>query len=47
VWAFVTLYEEPVLARRYGAQYETYRRAVPGWHPRLRPWGGENEGTDP
>jgi protein-S-isoprenylcysteine O-methyltransferase Ste14 len=35
--AFVRGYEEPVLARRYGAQYEAYRRAVPGWWPRLRP----------
>ena len=38
VWLFVTLYEEPVLARRYGAEYDAYRRAVPGWRPRLRPW---------
>jgi protein-S-isoprenylcysteine O-methyltransferase Ste14 len=37
---FVRLYEEPVLLRRYGAEYETYRRAVPGWVPRLRPWTG-------
>jgi protein-S-isoprenylcysteine O-methyltransferase Ste14 len=34
--AFVWLYEEPALARRYGDQYETYRRAVPGWLPRWR-----------
>ena len=33
--AFVTLYEEPTLASRYGAQYEEYRRAVPAWWPRL------------
>jgi protein-S-isoprenylcysteine O-methyltransferase Ste14 len=33
--AFVTVYEEPTLARRYGAQYEAYRRAVPAWWPRL------------
>jgi protein-S-isoprenylcysteine O-methyltransferase Ste14 len=33
---FVRLYEEPTLADRYGAQYEAYRRAVPGWWPRLR-----------
>jgi len=32
--AFVRLYEEPALARRYGEQYEAYRRAVPGWLPR-------------
>ena len=34
VAAFVKLYEEPVLSRRYGAQYEEYRRAVPAWWPR-------------
>ena len=38
VWAFVRGYEEPTLARRFGADYEAYRRAVPGWRPRLRPW---------
>jgi protein-S-isoprenylcysteine O-methyltransferase Ste14 len=32
--AFVRLYEEPALSRRYGEQYEAYRRAVPGWRPR-------------
>lgn len=36
--AFVRGYEEPVLRRRYGAGYEAYRAAVPGWWPRLRPW---------
>jgi len=35
---FVRLYEEPTLARRFGAEYEAYRQAVPGWRPRLRPW---------
>jgi protein-S-isoprenylcysteine O-methyltransferase Ste14 len=30
--------EEPVLARRFGASYDDYRRAVPAWRPRLRPW---------
>jgi protein-S-isoprenylcysteine O-methyltransferase Ste14 len=38
VAAFVRFYEEPTLARRFGADYETYRRAVPAWWPRLRPW---------
>jgi protein-S-isoprenylcysteine O-methyltransferase Ste14 len=33
--AFVRLYEEPTLARRYGADYERYRRQVPGWMPRF------------
>jgi protein-S-isoprenylcysteine O-methyltransferase Ste14 len=36
--AFVRFYEEPTLARRFGADYEAYRRAVPAWWPRLRPW---------
>ena len=40
VVAFVRLYEEPTLARQFGAQYEDYCRAVPGWWPRLRPWRG-------
>jgi protein-S-isoprenylcysteine O-methyltransferase Ste14 len=34
VWSFVHFYEEPTLAARYGAEYEAYRRAVPGWRPR-------------
>jgi protein-S-isoprenylcysteine O-methyltransferase Ste14 len=33
--AFVLMHEEPALARRYGAQYEQYKRAVPAWWPRL------------
>ncbi|TPM27528.1 isoprenylcysteine carboxylmethyltransferase family protein [Mesorhizobium sp. B2-3-5] len=37
---FVKLYEEPTLASRYGAEYATYRRNVPGWLPRLTPWRG-------
>ncbi len=36
--AFVHLYEEPTLSRQFGADYEAYRRAVPAWWPRLRPW---------
>ena len=40
VLAFVRGYEEPTLAHRFGAEYEDYRRAVPGWWPRLRPWRG-------
>ena len=38
VAAFVRWYEEPTLARKFGDQYEEYRRAVPGWGPRRRPW---------
>jgi len=36
--AFVHFYEEPALARAFGAEYERYRRNVPGWLPRLHPW---------
>jgi protein-S-isoprenylcysteine O-methyltransferase Ste14 len=35
---FVRWYEEPTLRRKFGEQYEVYRRAVPGWWPRWRPW---------
>jgi protein-S-isoprenylcysteine O-methyltransferase Ste14 len=38
VVAFVRWYEEPTLARAYGAEYEAYRAAVRGWWPRIRPW---------
>jgi protein-S-isoprenylcysteine O-methyltransferase Ste14 len=38
---FVRLYEEPTLGRRFGTQYEAYRRAVPAWWPRLRAWEPE------
>jgi protein-S-isoprenylcysteine O-methyltransferase Ste14 len=37
VIAFVYGYEQPTLTRRYGAQYQAYQRAVPGWWPRLPP----------
>jgi protein-S-isoprenylcysteine O-methyltransferase Ste14 len=33
---FVHVYEEPALRQRYGAQYEAYCQAVPGWWPRVR-----------
>jgi protein-S-isoprenylcysteine O-methyltransferase Ste14 len=36
VATFVHLYEEPTLSRRYGAEYDAYRAAVPRWLPRWR-----------
>ena len=36
--AFARWYEEPALARQFGAQYEAYRCNVPAWRPRTRPW---------
>jgi protein-S-isoprenylcysteine O-methyltransferase Ste14 len=38
VTTFVRLYEEPVLSRRFGDEYERYRRAVPAWRPRPGRW---------
>jgi len=35
--AFSRWVEEPDLLARFGAEYEDYRREVPGWWPRLRP----------
>jgi protein-S-isoprenylcysteine O-methyltransferase Ste14 len=40
VAGFVKGYEEPALREQFGASYERYRRAVPGWWPRLTPWRG-------
>jgi protein-S-isoprenylcysteine O-methyltransferase Ste14 len=34
-------YEEPALVRRFGADYQVYRRAVPAWLPRLHPWDSD------
>jgi protein-S-isoprenylcysteine O-methyltransferase Ste14 len=42
VYCFVRLYEEPTLSARFGPSYEAYRRAVPGWLPRVRPWQGSS-----
>jgi protein-S-isoprenylcysteine O-methyltransferase Ste14 len=36
--SFVRWYEEPTLTRQYGDEYLNYRRNVPAWWPRLRPW---------
>jgi protein-S-isoprenylcysteine O-methyltransferase Ste14 len=35
-FAAVRCYEEPVLSRRFGADYAAYRHAVPAWIPRPR-----------
>jgi protein-S-isoprenylcysteine O-methyltransferase Ste14 len=36
--AFVVGHEQPALTRQFGDEYTSYRRAVPGWWPRLTPW---------
>ena len=35
--AFVRGYEEPTLSDQFGAEYDAYRRAVPGWWPARHP----------
>lgn len=39
--AFARWFEEPVLLEQFGDDYAVYRRAVPGWWPRMRPWKRE------
>jgi protein-S-isoprenylcysteine O-methyltransferase Ste14 len=38
-WLFFAVVEEPGLQRRFGDAYAAYKRAVPRWLPRRRPWG--------
>ncbi len=33
---YLVYHEEPILARRFGAEYEAYRSRVPRWIPRIR-----------
>ena len=40
VVSFVKGYEEPQLTEQFGESYVRYRRAVPGWWPRLTPYRG-------
>jgi protein-S-isoprenylcysteine O-methyltransferase Ste14 len=42
--AFVRLYEEPTLSAQFGAEYERYRAAVPGWLPRRTRWTPSDRG---
>jgi protein-S-isoprenylcysteine O-methyltransferase Ste14 len=38
VHLFVVFYEEPVLRKKFGPEYEEYCRNVCRWRPRLRGW---------
>lgn len=40
-------YEEPRLARRFGAEYQAYRRAVPAWLPRTPKVSSGSQGGNP
>ncbi len=44
VATFVRVYEEPRLHAQFGPDYDEYRRAVPGWVPRLHPWTPAGDG---
>jgi protein-S-isoprenylcysteine O-methyltransferase Ste14 len=35
---YIPLSEEPGLVKRFGEEYEVYRRNVPRWIPRLKAW---------
>jgi protein-S-isoprenylcysteine O-methyltransferase Ste14 len=35
---YIPLLEERQLTRRFGGEYLTYKRNVPRWIPRLKPW---------
>ena len=35
---FVLTYEEPILRKSYGREYQEFCANVPRWIPRLRPW---------
>jgi len=35
---YMPLYEEPGLIRRFGREYLVYKKNVPRWIPRLKPW---------
>jgi protein-S-isoprenylcysteine O-methyltransferase Ste14 len=39
---YIPLSEEPGLARRFGDDYLNYKRNVPRWIPRLKPWQPED-----
>jgi protein-S-isoprenylcysteine O-methyltransferase Ste14 len=41
---YMPLSEEPGLERRFGDDYRAYKRAVPAWIPRARPWAGPGGG---
>jgi protein-S-isoprenylcysteine O-methyltransferase Ste14 len=43
---YISLSEEPGLVKRFGDNYEVYRRNVPRWIPRLRPWMPQQNDRD-
>ena len=37
-WVYIPLMEERWLKEKFGEEYLTYKRNVPAWIPRLKPW---------
>lgn len=44
---YIPLLEEPMLAARFGAAYDEYRRHVPRFIPRIRPWRSDRPAAGP
>jgi len=42
-WFYIPFMEERWLREKFGEEYLTYKRNVPAWIPRLRPWQNDNE----
>jgi protein-S-isoprenylcysteine O-methyltransferase Ste14 len=42
-WFYIPLMEERWLKEKFGNEYLVYKRNVPAWIPRLRPWKNPNE----
>jgi protein-S-isoprenylcysteine O-methyltransferase Ste14 len=40
---YFLVYEEPNLEKRFGNEYREYKRNVPRWIPRLKPFTGNSE----
>ena len=40
---YIPMLEEPGLIKRFGQDYLLYKRNVPRWMPRFRPWNGLSE----
>ncbi len=43
---YIPFLEEPLLERRFGPEYVTYRRHVPLMFPRVHPWDRGDRGVD-
>lgn len=42
-WFYIPLMEERWLKEKFGEEYLTYKRHVPAWLPRLRPWSNGHD----